>query len=324
MINVAFFGTSDKSTPILEVLNKNFNLKLCVTKVDTFIGRKKERRETEVKKWAKKANIELIEIYNLKGDNLSNVIRGLIKHNIDLCIVSDFSFIIPSGIFNTPRYGMINVHFSLLPKYRGASPIQHAILNNEKTTGVTFQLINAGMDTGDILCQYTYKLRGTETTQELTHSLYELAAANVIQCTIKYVKCDIKPKKQIESDATYCISKTHPKSTLIYKEDAKLSWTDDMLNIYAKIRAFYAWPIAHTTLHDMKRHDLRYNTQGICFCIDLAQCKIFDTAKSDLSVKIYKAHINKLNGCATLCVDEIQVEGGNKMKWKDFVNGYAL
>ena len=126
-MNVAFFGTSDRSINILNSLNENFDLVLCVTKNDTVVGRKKEIRETQVKTWTKKNNTPYLTISSAKKEK-NNIIKTLKEHKVDIAVVADFSFIIPEEIINTPQYKMINIHFSLLPKYRGASPVQHAII----------------------------------------------------------------------------------------------------------------------------------------------------------------------------------------------------
>jgi len=162
-IKIVFFGTSDRSLPILNSLKENFNLVLCVTKSDTVVGRKKSIRETEVKKWAEQNKVELITAGSLKGTDLERTLSIIEKHKPNLGVVADFSFMIPKSIIDSFNGNIINVHFSLLPKYRGASPVQHAILNGDELTGVTFYLLNEKMDEGDILNQYEYKIDSKKT-----------------------------------------------------------------------------------------------------------------------------------------------------------------
>ena len=146
-MKVAFFGTSDRTIPILESLNgdRDIHLSLCVTKRDTLVGRKREIRETAVKKWAKENAIPYYEITNINNEK-KILDELLVKNGIEICIVADFSFIIPTELINNNAYEMINIHFSLLPKYRGASPIQHAIINAEEKTGVTFQKVSKELE----------------------------------------------------------------------------------------------------------------------------------------------------------------------------------
>ena len=178
---VIFFGTSDRSLPILESLKDNFNLCLCVTKQNSKIGRKQIEKETEVKSWSKKNNIDFIEIGSLKSQDLENVINKLEEISPDYVVVADFSFIIPKKIIDTVKCTIIKVHFSLLPKYLIASPVQFAILNGDEVTGITYYLLDEGMDTGKIISQIEYKLDTKYTSGELYQILFNLAAENLPQ-----------------------------------------------------------------------------------------------------------------------------------------------
>jgi methionyl-tRNA formyltransferase len=305
-INVAFFGTSDKSEPVLEALKKNFNLVLCITKNDTRTGRKKEIRETKVKSWAKTNDVPYVCVDNLKDKNLALVKAQLIEHKIDIGVVADYDIIIPSEIFSTLEHGLINIHFSLLPKYRGASPIQHTIINGDQVTGITFQQIDKGMDTGDIVFQVRYELKGNENTQNLYNTLFEIASMQVQKVISEYISGKLIPKKQDESAATYCYSPSHPKSTYIYKEDARISWEEPVDRIERKIRAYYPWPIAWTTLNDIENSGLF----GV----------VRKNGDKDFRVKLHSARLN--NG--KLEIEKIQVESKNILGWEDFVNGYFI
>lgn len=303
-MNTVFFGTSDKSKPILEALKEHTSLKLCVTKSDTLVGRKKEKRETEVKKWAKQNDVEFIEVSNLK-DQENKVIAALKQAEVEIGVVADFSFMIPLEVIETPKHGLVNVHFSLLPQYRGASPVQHAILNQNELTGITFYLMDKGMDTGAILDQVVYQLRGDETTESLYSTLFELAAQELPHVLEAYVADEITPQEQIDADATYTYSKTKPRATLIDKNDAKIDWSMPAVAIDAAVRAYLPWPVAWTTLAELEK--------GL-------NVKLKESSDKDLRVKIYK----------TTAIDrrleilELQIEGKNKMDWESFKNGYLL
>lgn len=214
---IIFFGTSDRSLPILESLKSNFSLVLCVTKKNTKVGRKQVDKETEVKRWARENSIEVLEINSLKDDDLENVIKKIEKLDPDYGVVADFSFIIPRKVIDSFKSGIINVHFSLLPKYRGASPVQFAILNGDKTTGITYYLLDEKMDTGDILSQVEYKIGTKYTSRELYNILFQIAADELPKVIKNYSDGEIIPIKQNESLATYTISKTNPKHTFIFK-----------------------------------------------------------------------------------------------------------
>lgn len=317
-LRIAFFGTSDKSIPILETLHRDFDLALCVTKTDTKIGRKQTPKETEVKIWAREHDIEFIQIDALKGVYGDYVFDQLKNFQVELGIVADFNFIIPEKILKATSLGIINIHFSLLPKYRGASPVQHAILNGDKKTGVSFQLMDKGMDTGALIYQFEHNLVGNETTGALYGTLFDQAAKVLTEVINNYAGKKLIPQPQNHDKATYCYSKTHPKSTYIYKEDAKVEWDKASLEqIEAMIRAFSPWPIAWTTLYDMQEGNLFVNDKGISY--QNIKKPFISKVQKDLRIKILEAAFNN----DVLEIKELMVEGKNKMNWEGFLNGYC-
>ncbi len=306
-MNIAFFGTSDRSLPILEALNSSFNLVLCVTKPDVQVGRKHELKSSEVKNWAKQKNIEVFETNSLKAD-MSTLIELLHNKHIELGVVADFSLIIPQRIINSMKHGLINVHFSLLPKLRGASPVQFAILNGDTETGITFFLIDKGMDEGKILYQVTYKLNGSETSGNLYRILFSLAGENITHVINKYLNNELKSFSQDEANATYTYSPTHPRNTFIYKEDAKINWSNGPEKIYRQIRAYYPWPISWTTLGEMNQ-----------FLKELGYI-VHERHDPSLKIKVHEAVFTN----SKLSLITIQPENSKKMSWNDFANGYLI
>lgn len=305
---VIFFGTSDRSAPILDSLKSNFNLCLCVTKKDTKIGRKQVEKESGVKNWCKNNNINFIEIDSLKENNLSYVLEEIEKIQPDIGIVADFSYIIPKNIIESFKGKIINVHFSLLPKYRGASPVQYTILNGDEHAGVTYYLLSEKMDDGDILSQIEYKIDSRYTSGELYELLFNFASENLPSVIKKYLSGEIKPVTQDHSLATYTYSKTNPKHTFIFKEDALVDWNQTVEKIERSVRAFNPWPIAWTYLKDLE-------SAGILS----EKIELKEYVNKDLKVKIFKSQV--VDG--KLKIDELQVEGKNKVGWKEFKNGYT-
>ena len=305
-MNVAFFGTSDRSIPILETLraDKDIKLVLCVTKEDTRVGRKQEVRETEVKKWATAHNVKLLTISLIKQDT-PRIIEQLIDSKVDLGLVADFSYIIPETIINTLPYKMINIHFSLLPKWRGASPVQFAILNGEETTGITYYVMDKGMDTGDVIYQIGYKMTRNETSGELYTKLFALAAENLPKVIKGYMSGEIIPKPQEHELASYTFSPTRADHTFIYKEDAKIDWNKSAEEIERAIRAYHPWPIAWTTLPEILRQVQGTNIND-------------NTVYQSKRVKIFEAKLLEGN----IKIEKLQVEGGKIIDWKSFINGY--
>lgn len=316
-IKIAFFGTSDRSIPILDSLKSSFDLALCVTKEDTKFGRHQVLKETKVKFWAKENNINYLTINDLKEDNTQTVVKKLKELKVDIGIVADFSLIIPKDIINATKHKLINIHFSLLPKYRGASPIQFAILNGDEKTGVTYYVMDKNMDTGNILNQIEYKLTDTETSGQLYANLFLIAAQNLPKIITQYIDGALNPLLQDKSKATYTYSKTHPKSTFIYKEDAKINWqSGSIYEIERQIRAYNPWPIAWTILSELENNEK----------IGIIHLKQENKQLNNLKVKIFEAKIidgkfkNQLK--KVLRIEKIQVEGKKVLTWKQFANGY--
>ncbi|MBU0535284.1 MAG: methionyl-tRNA formyltransferase [Patescibacteria group bacterium] len=307
-LNVVFFGTSDRSISILKSLKKSFNLQLCVTKTDTKVGRNQEKRETAVKKWAIKNSIKFAEVSSLKDKDLEQVAKQIEKLKPDFGVVTDFSYIIPPEIIKIFDTKLINIHFSLLPKYRGASPVQFSILNGDEMTGITFYIVDERMDTGNIISQIGYKMCSKETSGELYDILFKIAADKLPEILEKYSLSQITPLPQDKESATYTFSKTHPKSTFIYKEDAQINWVQKPEEIERMIRAFNPWPIAWSYLKDLEKTK----------CLSNSKINMKETVNKNLKVKIYSSDVVE----EKLSIKELQIEGKNKMTWEDFKNGY--
>lgn len=319
-----FFSTSDRMIPIVEELNKLTELKLCITKTDVKVGRKMEIKENPVKLWCIENNIPYIQIDNLKDKNLELVVEKIKEIQPDLGIVVDFAFMIKDPIlelFNTTNKeqnknsikdvtinrNLVNIHYSLLPKYRGASPIQFAILNGDKETGITYQVLDKEMDKGNILYQIKYQLKGNETYLELFEQLLSLNINSLSKFIELYKSNELENITQGENEATYTYSKTNPKSTLVYKEDAYTDLKEPSEVIERKIRGFNPRPILWTHLK---------------FIEEYTGLKIKDESKKDLTVKIYDGKLNPDTNKVEFT--KIQLEGKNAMDWNSFVNGYFI
>lgn len=308
MTKIAFFGTSDRSVPILEALKANFDLTLCVTKEDVLIGRNQILKEVEVKRWARENGVKYVTISKSLKEEKDTIIEQIVSSKPEIGVVADFGYIITQEVLDVFPQGLINIHFSLLPQYRGASPVQFAILNGDKETGVTYQLMDKGLDTGPVLQQLPYPLNGNESSGKLYETLFKLVAENLFQVVQKYLTKELKPKPQDDSHATYTYSPTHPKSTFIYKEDAKIAWFKPVNLIESSIRAYNPWPIAWTTLQDLEKS--RYRILG--------STEIKDHRNDLKKVKIYSAKIQN----DLLLIKEIQLEGGRVITWDQFSNGF--
>ena len=305
---VVFFGTSDRSIPVLESLKKNFELVFCVTKSDTKVGRHQELKECGVKRWAKKNGVYFLEISGFKGDEIEMISKEILEQNIDYGIVCDFAFIIPYKLVEVLQNRFINIHFSMLPKYRGASPVQFSILNGDILTGITFHLVGRGMDDGDIIAQYEYNIPYNITSGGLYESLFKLAGEKVIEVVNKFKQGALSPRLQDIASASYTYMQSHPKSTYIYKEDARIDWRKTPEIIEREIRAFNPWPISWGRIGELENNP----------SIFPEHIKLRHAVDKALIIKIFSAGLE--NG--KLIIKEIQVEGKTKTNWDTFKNGY--
>ena len=220
-MNIVFMGSPDYAVKIFDSLNKNFNVVAVFTQPDKPVGRKKILTPTPVKKYAIDNNLEVFTPTTLKNEDLK-------KFNPDFIVVAAYGLILPKHILKTAP--CINLHASLLPKYRGASPIQSAILNGDKYTGVTSMLMDEGLDTGDILT-WDYTEVGNKTSIDLFDELADIASKQIIYTLKNFNK--IKPLKQNSLLATY--------SPKIKKEDGYVDF-ESALIMDRKYRAFKPWP----------------------------------------------------------------------------------
>ncbi len=311
MTKVVFFGTSDRSVPILEALKANFDLVLCVTKEDVLVGRHQTPKEVEVKRWAKENGVNFVTINKSLKEDEDNIIEYIKYSDAEIGLVVDFSYFLSQKILDIFPRKVLNIHFSLLPKYRGASPAQFTILNRDKITGITYQVMERKMDTGPIIYQLPYPLNGKETSGELYKTLFEKSAEHLPVVLQSYLDGKITPTPQDEARASYTYSPSHPKNTYIYKEDAKIDWSATADRIDAMVRAFNPWPIAWTTLGDMQ------NTREKL--VGFTELKDFENKPK--IAKIYSAQIS-LDG--RLGIRQIQLEGGKVLTWEQFKNGYLV
>src|SRR3989344_6971833 len=224
--NVVFFGTSDYCLPILESLRQNFDLKLVVTRPDKPVGRKKVLTPSATKTWAIEHKISVITPETLKKDTQSQI--GLISQirqiHPDFAVVSDFGLIIPEAIFNLPRYGTVNIHFSKLPDLRGPSPVQFTLLRGDTEAWITiFKLENPPelekkMDSGPILWQKSYPIEPDDTTGSLYSRLFDKVAQELPKIIASY-----------SSGLTPLVSQDHTKATFCHfltKDDGFVKYED--------------------------------------------------------------------------------------------------
>ncbi len=242
-IDLVLFAGGDFSLKTLQYLHqdKQYNIAALVTTPQFSRVRGKEVECNNVKNVAKKMGIKIFETNSLKQ---SDAIEFIKNAKADIGIVVDFGLIIPEDVINIFKLGIVNIHPSLLPKYRGSAPIQNTILNGDKYAAVTLMLIDKNMDAGPILTQYKIKLKGHETYPILKDYLSELGAEILLDSLPYYITGEIIPKKQRKNNVTY--------TKLITKSDGEVKLSDDPTLVYRKIRAYDPWPGVYIMLDELR------------------------------------------------------------------------
>lgn len=236
-LKVIFMGTPDFAVPILEYLVQNVDVILVVTQPDKEVGRKKEITYSPIKKVALANNLKVFQPLKIKENY-----QTITDLDPDVIITCAYGQIVPKVILDLPKLGCINVHASLLPKYRGASPIQSAILNGEKETGVTLMYMDEHMDTGDMIASSKIVIDANDTYGSL-HDKLANVGKNLLKETLPLI-AEQKNKriKQDNEKATY--------TKLIKREDERINFANQGQNIINQIRALNPWPLANFIFND--------------------------------------------------------------------------
>ncbi len=296
-MNIIFFGTSSFSAGILEeiFLGKTHTITAVVTQPDKPVGRKQELTPSPVAIKATELGITTLKPTTLKAVEFEAELRNF---NCDFFVVVAYGKIIPANILNIPLKAPLNIHGSLLPKYRGSSPIQNAIFNGETETGITTMIMDEQMDHGPMLLKDTITIAPDDTFVEVEGKLLEVAKT-LISKTISQFE-EITPEDQDHSQATF--------TKIITKEDGKIDWSKTAQEIYNQYRAYIIWPGVWTTWNGkiLKIKKCRWNsatnTEALVY---QDQDKIF---------------IGTPNGSLELL--EVQLEGKNTTAISDYVKGY--
>lgn len=303
-IRTIFIGTPDFGLPAMkELINDGvFDLVTVITQPDKPVGRKQILTQPPIKVEAIKNNIPV-----LQPDKISAIKNQIAELAPDVIVVAAYAQIIPEEILNTPKYGSINIHGSLLPKYRGASCIQAAILNGDKETGITIMKMDAGLDTGPILAQNSLEIAPNDTAGALYAKLSNLGAKTLVPALKKYINKEITPISQDNTKSSY--------AKQLKKEDGKIEWQKPAEEIEKFIRAMHPWPGAYSQLR-IKNYQLRI--------------KITETKNQILGINKYKIgeiflDNNELTvqcGQDALIVKKLQIEGKKESSAEEFLRGH--
>lgn len=299
-MRIIFFGTPEFAVPSLKaLLNSDDKIVAVVTQPDKKAGRGRSLHYSPVKEVAMEKGVRIIQPENIKD---SSFIDELLSLNPDMIIVVAYGKILPPQILNLAPFGCINVHASLLPKYRGAAPVQWAIINGEKETGITTMRMDEGLDTGEILLQEKTIISDEDNSETLSKKLSHLGASLLLK-TIKGLKeGSIKPVPQ-EGIATY--------APPLKKEDGRIKWSKSAEEIFNLIRGLYPWPCAYCYLNNER--------------IKIIKAKIIDGSGSPGRIeRVNKGKLVIGTGKGLISILELQPESKKKMSVESFLHGRKL
>lgn len=315
MLRIIYMGTPQFSVPALEaliagaapgkILPEGYEIVTVITRPDKPAGRGQEIIYSPVKQAAMAHGIPVWQPGSFKRPEN---IEALAAYRADLSIVAAFGQILPQAVLDLPRYGTLNIHASLLPKYRGVSPISEAILQGDTETGVTIMLIDAGVDTGPILLKRSIPIAEDDTTGTLSTRLAYLGAQALLEVLPRWVKGEIVPEPQDEQKASH--------TRMLRKEDGEISWDRPAAISARAVRAYTPWPGAYT------------HWRGKLLKIITAHALTVEPGKpvppGTVSLREEAGHqvLAIVTGAGFLVVERLQLEGRKAMSAEEFLRGY--
>lgn len=305
-LRTVFMGTPDLARVSLEALLASADAKIvaAVTQPDRPKGRDLKLQPSPVKELALERGIPVLQPARARDATFIQELRLLAP---ELIVVAAFGQILPEAILNMPRLGCINVHTSLLPKYRGAAPIQWAVANGEAETGVTIMQMDVGLDTGPILTQEKTPIDNDETSQTLHDRLAKIGAALLVRTIPDLIAGRIKPVPQPDSGVSL--------APRIKKEDGRIDWRLPVSTIRNRIRAFTPWPGAFTALPgESGKRMLKVWRADLCD----RKGQPGEVLRAD------KTGVLIATGAGSLIVTELQLEGGRRLTAAEFIAGHPL
>ena len=298
-MRLIFMGTPDFAVPCLEsLIDAGHEILAVFTQPDKPVGRKQVMTPPDVKVCALKHDLTVYQPNSMRGDEAMTIIREL---NPEAIIVAAYGKIFPKEVLDYPKYGCINVHGSLLPKYRGAAPIQWSVINGDSETGITIMQMNEGVDTGDMLMRRAIPIGIDDTAESMFDKLSALGGKTLAEALEKLERGELTPEKQDESLATH--------APMLNKEISLIDWSMSGSAIHNLVRGLYSWPIAYTLLNGKKLKIMR-----------TSPCDLHGEAGTILSLE----PLTVACGEGSVIIRELQLEGKKRMDAKTFLVGHQL
>ena len=304
-LRIVFMGTPDFAVTILKhLVENNYKVVGVITAADKPAGRGRKLNESAVKKYAVAQNLTVLQPTNLKNQNFIDELTDL-KANLQIVVAFRM---LPKVVWNMPEFGTFNLHASLLPEYRGAAPINWAIINGEAKTGVTTFFIDDKIDTGEIILQKEINIKEDEIVGEL-HDRLMFAGADLVLETLQLIKVDnvVTNKQPILEEKT---------AYKLFPDNCKIDWSESLENIYNKIRGLNPYPAAWTTIYnnDTEVTAKLYGVSKEFINHSDKNGKILTTKKT-LKVAVQDGY---------LIINEIKLSGKKKMEAQNLLNGYQF
>lgn len=305
-LKIVFAGTPEFAAEALTALvNSEHHVIAVYTQPDRPAGRGRKLKASPVKEVAEQQAIPVFQPQTLKNEDDQQQLREL---NPDVMIVAAYGLLLPQSVLDIPKMGCLNIHASLLPRWRGAAPIQRAILAGDTESGITIMQMNAGLDTGDILSMTTCPIETNETGGSLHDKLATIGASSLLSTLDNLLAGNITPVKQDDSQATYAHK--------LDKQEARLNWNQSAIQLDRQIRAFNPWPVAFFMVDDQSvrvwNAEVIYETQA---------SSIDTSSKPGTVLRADKKGIEIACGENTLRLLQLQPPGKKAMDVSSFLNG---
>ncbi len=300
---IIFMGTPAYAVPALHAIHRSpHHLDLVITQPDRPQGRGRQVLAPPVKQTALELGYQVIQPTKIKPPEFAESLK---QRGPDLFVVVAYGRILPKSILDVPRIGAVNVHASLLPKYRGAAPIQWAVINGEKETGITTMWMDEGMDTGDILLAATEPIRPDDTAASLHDRLAKIGAGVLLRTLEKLAEGTLKPHVQDHARATM--------APMLKKGDGRIPWHRTAEQIECFIRGVDPWPGAFTD-YGKKRLKI-FRVEAIALTTDAAPGTVIEGFADELRVAA---------GSGAVLIREIQGESGKRLSIEEFLRGHPI
>jgi len=305
-MRIVFCGTPEFAVPSLRRLaaEPGISVEAVITQPDRPRGRGQHVSGSPVKEAALAANLHVYQPETIKSDSAQEFLKRIAP---DAVVIIAYGQIIPARLLTLPRIGWINLHASLLPRYRGAAPIHWAIANGETTTGLTTMQIDAGMDTGPTLLQHELEIGPDETSPELAARMSEIGAGLIVDSLLRLDRGEISPQPQDNGKASY--------APILKKEDGRIDWTRTAPQIYNRMRGFAPWPGAYTTFRGQTCHVWGRPESSAAAEGRVTPGEIVSSTKD-----VYVVCGEK----TCLQLESVQLEGRKRISAREFANGARI